>query len=215
MSRPLTFLGILGRRRSAAARAAALPALIIVALAVFGQAAANATTITAFSDFGPGNTYGSFGDTIGGQFVDGFEFTSAAAGQLAEIDIGIGGAGTFNLTLYTDNAGVLGSPIWSTSNVPVGLGSPNPAVINVVSVPALTLSQNYWLVASGPTASAYWSHNTIGAQGMQYHHDSGSTTYAANSLGAFAVKVVPEPSSVVLAAIGLVGLVFWRGRTRS
>jgi PEP-CTERM motif len=156
--------------------------------------------------------FGNFGATIGGQFVNGYEFTSAAAGQLSEIDIGIGGAGTFNLTLYTDNAGALGAPIWSTSNVPVGLGSPNPAVINVVSGPALTLSQNYWLVASGPSASAYWSPNTIGAQGTEYHHDSGSTTYATNVLGAFAVKVVPEPSSVVLAVIGLVGLVFWRGR---
>jgi hypothetical protein len=188
---------------------------VLVASLAFGLSSARATTLTAFSDFGPGNTYGNFGNTIGGQFVNGFEFTSAAAGQLAEIDIGIGGAGTFNLTLYTDSAGALGTPIWSTSNVPVGLGSPNPAVINVVSGPALSVSQNYWLVASGPSASAYWSPNTIGAQGTQYHHDSGSDFYAAHSvLGAFAVKVVPEPATFGLLCGGLIGLACFAGLSK-
>src|SRR3954466_15652923 len=71
-----------------------------------------AAQVTAFSDFGPGNTYGNFGQTIGGQFINGYKFTSAAAGQLSEVDSGIGGAGTFDLTLYNDNAGVLGTSIW-------------------------------------------------------------------------------------------------------
>jgi hypothetical protein len=177
---------------------------------------AKAVQLTAFSDFGPGNTYGNFGQTIGGQFVNGYEFKAGASGPLSEIDIGIGGSGTFNLTLYTDNGGTLGSSIWSTSNVPVGLGSPNPAVITINSGPSLGLNQNYWLVASGPSASAYWSPNTIGLLGTQYHHDSGSDFYAGNSqVGAFAVKVVPEPATfgmMVIGVLGLAGLVWCRNR---
>src|SRR4051794_41126632 len=67
----------------------------------------------AFSDFGPGNTYGSGGVSVGGQFINGFKFTSAATGPVSEIDVGIGGTvgATFNLNLYTDNAGTLGSSI--------------------------------------------------------------------------------------------------------
>lgn len=170
-------------------------------------ASAHATELTAFSNFGPGNSYGAFGLTTGGQFINGFKFTSAAAGQVSEIDIGIGGSGTFNLALYSDNAGVLGSSLWSTSNVPVGAGSPNPAVISVLAGPSLSVGQNYWLVASGPSASAYWSPNTIGALGAQYHHDNVSDSYTSSTnQAAFAVKVVPEPSTVVLAVIGIAGL---------
>src|SRR4051812_11761507 len=97
---------------------------LFLAAFAFGIASAHAAQ-TAFTDFGPGNTYGNFGQSVGGQFVNGYQFTSAASGQLAEIDVGIGGGGTFNLNLYNDNAGVLGSSIWSASNIPVGLGSPN------------------------------------------------------------------------------------------
>jgi hypothetical protein len=75
----------------------------------------------------------------------------------------------------------LGSPIWSGSGFPVGAGSPNPAVVNVVAGPTLGLNQSYWLVASGPSPSAFWSPNTIGATGKHYHHDSGSDSYVDGS----------------------------------
>src|SRR3954447_6525955 len=110
-------------------------ALFLTAVAL-GTPPAHASQI-AFTDFGPGNTYGNFGQSIGGQFVNGYKFTSAATGPVSEIDVGIGGSGTFNLNLYTDNAGALGTSIWSASSIPVGLGSPNPAVINVVAGPAI------------------------------------------------------------------------------
>jgi hypothetical protein len=177
---------------------------------------AQAALVTAYSNFGPGNTYGVFGQSIGGQFINGYKFTSSAPGSLAEVDIGIGGTGTFNLNLYTDSAGTLGSSIWSTTNVPVGAGSPNPAVINVLSGPSLAMGQSYWLVASGPANTAYWSPNTIGATGGQYHHDNASDFYVSNTtLGAFAVKVVPEPSGIALAAFALVGLVALARRKRA
>src|SRR3954447_8943884 len=110
-------------------------ALLLAAFAL-GAPTAHATQV-AFTDFGPGNTYGSFGQSIGGQFINGYKFTSAANGPVSEIAVGIGGTGTFNLNLYTDNAGALGTSIWSASSIPVGLGSPNPAVINVVAGPAI------------------------------------------------------------------------------
>jgi hypothetical protein len=157
----------------------------------------------AFSDFGPGNTYGSSGVSVGGQFINGYKFTSAATGSVSEIAMGIGGTGTFNLNLYTDNANTLGSSIWSASNIPVGSSSPNSAVINVVGGPALATGQNYWLVASGPANSANWFNNSIGAIGTWYHHDSGSDFYVSNSLGAFSVSVVPEPASALLLFAGL------------
>src|SRR5215212_9262757 len=77
---------------------------IALCLAAFALRApiAHAAQI-AFSDFGPGNTYGNFGVSVGGQFINGFKFTSAATGSVSEIDVGIGGTGTFNLNLYTDN----------------------------------------------------------------------------------------------------------------
>src|SRR3954464_15527745 len=100
--------------------------LLVLGAVALDSPKSGAAQVTAFSDFGPGNTYGNFGQTIGGQFINGYKFTSSAAGQLSEVDVGIGGAGTFDLTLYNDNAGVLGTSIWSTSGVPVGAGSPNP-----------------------------------------------------------------------------------------
>jgi len=186
-------------------------ALSLIAIAL-GTSRAQATQL-AFSDFGPGNTYGNFGQSIGGQFVNGYQFTSAAAGPVSEIDVGIGGSGTFNLNLYTDNAGALGSSIWSASNIPVGLGSPNPAVINILSGPTIAAGQSYWLVGSGPSNSAYWSPNTIGVNGTQYHHDSGSDFYVSNTaLGAFAVTVIPEPTTLALFLLGLASMAGPRSR---
>src|SRR5438105_12322471 len=86
--------------------------LLSLAALALGTPRVQATQITAFTDFGPGNTYGNFGQTIGGQFINGYKFTSAAAGQLSELDVGIGGSGTFDLNLYTDNSGALGTSIW-------------------------------------------------------------------------------------------------------
>jgi hypothetical protein len=189
-------------------------AFFVFAAAVVYSARIEAQVI-AFSDFGPGNSYGNFGQSIGGQFVNGYQFTSTAAGLVSEIDVGIGGSGTFNLTLYADNSGVLGASLWNTSNIPVGLGSPNPAVISGISGPSLSVNQKYWLVASGPANTAYWSPNTIGVTGTQYHHDSGSDFYSANTqLGAFAVKVVPEPASMSLlvVALAVAGVSRMRGR---
>jgi hypothetical protein len=162
----------------------------------------------AFSDFGSGNTYGSSGVSVGGQFINGYKFTSAATGPVSEIAMGIGGTGTFNLNLYTDNANTLGSSIWSASNIPVGSSSPNPAVINVVGGPTISTGQNYWLVASGPSNSANWFNNSIGATGTWYHHDSGSDFYVNNSLGAFSVSVVPEPATFGLLIMGLTTILF-------
>jgi hypothetical protein len=156
----------------------------------------------AFSDFGSGNSYGSSGVSVGGQFINGYKFISAATGTVSEIDVGIGGTGTFNLNLYTDNANTLGSSIWSASNIPVGSSSPNPAVINVVGGPTISTGQNYWLVASGPSNTANWFNNSIGATGTWYHHDSGSDFYVNNSLGAFSVSVVPEPTTLGLLFVG-------------
>jgi hypothetical protein len=189
-----------------------LTAILFLAAIAVATSSAQATEL-AYSNFGPGNTYGAFGQSVGGQFVNGYRFTSAAAGPLAEIAVGIGGSGTFDLTLYTDSAGALGSSIWSTTNVPVGLGSPNPAVISIDAGPPLAIGQSYWLVASGPANTAYWSPNTIGATGTQYHHDSGSEFYVGNTtLGAFAVSVVPEPATLGLLLIGLSTMAFRRSR---
>jgi hypothetical protein len=172
--------------------------------------------VTAFSNFGPGNTYGSFGQTIGGQFINGYKFTSGASGQVSEIDIGIGGSGTFNLNLYSDNSGTLGSSLWSVSGVPVGTGSPNPASILVNSGPTLSSGQNYWLVASGPSPSAFWSPNTTGSTGAQYHQDSASTFYLQNTtLGAFSVTVIPEPSSIALLGCSLAACANYFRRKRN
>jgi hypothetical protein len=184
------------------------PTALLLAAFVLAIPTTHAAQI-AFSDFGPGNTYGNFGQSIGGQFINGYKFTSAAAGPISEIDVGIGGTGMFDLNLYTDNAGGLGTSIWSTSNVPVSSGSPNPAQIFFLSGPTIAAGQSYWLVASGPSNSAYWSPNTIGVKGSQYHHDSGSDFYVQNTtLGAFSITVVPEPTTLGLLAIGMTTLAF-------
>ncbi len=182
-----------------------LVAFALVASVVAGTRV-EAAIETAYSNFGPGNTYGNFGQTIGGQFVNGYQFTSAAAGPVVGIDVGMGSSGTFNLALYSDSSNVLGTSLWNVSNIPVGSGSPNPAQIEVVGGPTLELGQKYWLVASGPAPSAFWSPNTTSATGRWYHQDSGGTSYLNNATpGAFAVRVaaVPEPGVICLAVGGL------------
>jgi len=196
-----------------------LAALTLVACSSAEKA--EAALETAYSNFGPANTYGNFGQTIGGTFVNGYQFTSTAAGSITEINVGIGGSGTFNLALYSDNSNVLGTSLWSTSNVPVGTGSPNPAQINVVAGPSLELGEAYWLVASGPTASAFWSPNTTSASGRWYHQDSNGSFYLNNTnLGAISVTVlaVPEPGAIflfILAAAATYGRCFRHGCRRS
>jgi len=183
--------------------------------------------VVAFSDFGPGNTYGAFGNSVGGSFKVGYEFNSLASGLLSQIAVGIGGNtnATFDLGLYADNAGVIGTQLWSQTGIPVGApivgqpGKSTPAVISGLTGPMLTLGQNYWLLASGPTNSAYWSANTIGATGNGYFSSTPPPNdYQHNvTLGAFSVSVVPEPSTSALLAGGIAGLVTfaWRRKRRS
>jgi hypothetical protein len=191
-------------------------AVTLVVASVSGyRATVEAATINAFSTFGPGNTYGDFGETIGGTFTRGYQFTSAANGRVVEIDVGMVGNGVFDVAFYADDGGWVGKPLWNASMISAGSSSPNPVRIFVEEqfAPSLELGEQYWLIAYAPAPTMYWSENTIGALGPRFHQDMGVASYVPNStLGAFAFLVVPEPGVIgaLVTAIAILNSIVGR-----
>jgi hypothetical protein len=191
-------------------------------VAFFALAAHSARAAVAFTNVG--TSYSTSGATINSRFTQGYAFTSSVTGELSLVSIAMtiatGTNSLFNLELFADNAGSLGSTLWTGS----GNALPNGTTDQLVSIAGdgpdanLVSGQTYWLLASSSTSDLGWRFNTIGNTGPYYYHDSlfpPATYFPNNTRGAFEIQVsVPEPSRCLLLGCGCLFAAMRRRRAR-
>ncbi len=207
-------------------------ALAGLALALSAPAALAQTTV--FSNFGPGNTFGtsaylSYGPTnplaaSNGTDSQGEGFTASASGNLSTINIALqhySGTNDAHLFLANASGGVPGAILesFTITNLPIFGVSSSSLLITSTSHPLLTAGASYFLyeVETGNEAGA-WSFNSIGETGPHLNSfNSQPYTNQTATQGAFSVQVgapVPEASTTVsfslLLALGLGGVIAGR-----
>lgn len=214
-------------------------ALDRLALALITRCAAAAVLISNTDQQPP---VGGIPDVFSGQWVAAPFLTGTVSTQLSSVSLyeWTFGAptGTFSVSVYGDNNGLPGSPLpgggLSGPSMPQGAG-----LQNYTAAQSLLLSPNtqYWIVASSDNASSVDSYSWPSAPNTSYtsafgwaffDHYAGTanhgTTWASfggigNGFGpqllAINGVVVPEPSALVLAGLGLLALCAARSRRTS
>lgn len=191
-------------------------------VAFFALTAHSARAAVAFTNIGA--SYSTSGASISPRFTQGYAFTSSVTGELSLVSIAMtlqnGTNSLFDLELRADNAGSLGSTLWTGS----GNALPNGTTDQLVSIAGdgpdanLVSGQTYWLLASTSTSDLGWRFNTVGSTGQTYTHDSvgPSVNYFPNTTrGAFEIQVnVPEPSRFLLLGSGCLVVALRRRRVR-
>ncbi len=185
---------------------------IILAVALAAGAAAHADI--AYSSFGTSLSFSSSAKIISGSSTgfgldtDGYQFTSLKSGTVSDILVAAGGFlgdSTMTFKVYTDNAGVLGTQLFSKT-----LSFTNPTVVTSLS-PANSFSvsagSKYWIVGSAAASGVdVWNYSNA-AQSKAYQlNGSGVNYYDPASQGAFQVETqsVPEPITLIGLPIALV-----------
>lgn len=145
--------------------------------------------------------------------------TGTSSAVLSSIVVPLGNAsGTFTASadLVSDNGGLPGSSVLTGFTVPA-IPTSSPADLTLTPTSTVTLEANtdYWFVlsASGSGGDYQWQYtNTLSASFPNYavSNDNGATWAIGTPPGPFMLQAnsssasaVPEPSSVSLAAIGL------------
>jgi hypothetical protein len=205
-----------------------------------GLGASPASADIIFSDFGPSLSYdcctgyavAGSGRWLGSSATDADEFTTAAGGAVAQIDLAVGYFPTpdgdappspylFYASIWTDVNGLPGSQLarWDDLYSTTQFLFPSGVVtISGISGLYLDSGQSYFMVL-GPmdltdTSWNVWNYNDQGVTGLALSSADGGTTWNNNTtLGAFDI-VVPEPASLLLLGTGLAVVVAAKRRRR-
>jgi len=149
---------------------------------------------------------------------DASPFTASGNFSVGEIDVGlsnVAGTETADLSVWTDAGGTPGTQIGSTyqlTGLPVN-GS-CCAVASVTGITGINLisGDTYFVVITAGASDTYdaWNFANTAMGSFDQQTDNGpwyeDVGDPENSLGAFAVLSAPEPGTLILLLMGLVGL---------
>lgn len=186
-----------------------------------------------FNDLGTGNTYNCCNgwNATGTSFFLGLtetaaSFTPASNATLGQIDVALtsepGSSSSVSVSLETNNHGLPGTVIesWNLTGPFPTIASTNDIVQTLFPTMTISLSggTQYWLVEA-PLASntvVVWNFsNTQPTPGTTTEYYSGGAWTNEGSGGAaFEVLSTPEPNSVMLLSIGLLGIAFTTPKRR-
>ena len=129
----------------------------------------------------------------------------------------------FDRSLRSAPGGTPGAVLesFSVDNAMGSFGNFNPPIlVNSTVQPLLTAGTPYWLIAAttGDTVAA-WNWNSIGDTGPHASSTNGGAfTVGTDTRGAFRVTVgtaaVPEPSTLALTGLGMLGMAAWLRRRK-
>jgi hypothetical protein len=206
-----------------------LRAFIVFALVLAGLQVRNASAISVYNNFGPGDTYSLTGSwfvagptsivganvEVAMSFVPSEDCTFVAADLAVSLDMG---TNSLHVTLAADNSGAPGATIetflFNDAMGPSGIANP-PLQADSVTNPILDAGDTYWLVASttGDTL-ALWgdSLSSSGANGGVQNYAGTWYSYPDNPTAAFSITgaeftPVPEPASIALFGAGMLAAI--------
>jgi hypothetical protein len=209
--------------------AAVSAALLVLSL----SSAARADVI--FNNFGTGDTFPDSGRIVQGEAVNNIGNVDQAVGftvpasnnyDLTDIRIGIGvfsspfnGEGPLDIILAADSGGLPGAALKTFS---LNINSTGEQIAHASGGATLQLNAGtqYWVIADGKTTfDGGWEFNPIGDMGPTAgRSDNGPWNLHVDDKTRMALRVEgraipsPEPASVVLLAMGAIGLVTLCGR---
>jgi hypothetical protein len=201
--------------------------LAALLLLVCGVGRAKAETI--FNNFGPGDTYQKNSSYViglagGGTFTssqgDGFRVTGGnyTLNSLTLALCIVSGPNAVDVQFRADAGGVPGTILETFHFSNLGqFGKLNPPVVGTSELhPLLLEGEEYWVTASaGDQTTAGWNLNSTGDFGdVAFSRDEGPFTVTQRPLAAMRIDAVPEPTTITLLSIGIVGMAGYTLRRR-